>query len=286
MGARNVHRRLAVGLISHYSWGAMPDVDAAPGPAGQPAGLLLGATTAWRGLQLALGAPQVKRTYLQLTTVILLLVLSLDVLGIWAVWSWTGGDGSESWWAALALVLLRIAGIGVVLLIAPILAMFVVDMLFPLLSERVFLAGMSTVAPDRATELAQIEGLPFTKALAQNFIRLLLFLGLSVVTFGISLIPVAGAIAGPALQVYFTSRALGWELLDPYFEKLSLSFDEQHRFVREHRNPLLGFALPFSFILAIPLVGPFVFGLAQAAAGVLVAEVIEGPQASPAQASR
>jgi uncharacterized protein involved in cysteine biosynthesis len=93
-------------------------------------------------------------------------------------------------------------------------------------------------------------------------------------------VPVVGSIGGPVLQAYFTARALGWELLDPYFEKLQMSFDAQHVFVKQHRAPLVGFALPYCFVMAIPLLGPFAFGLAQAAAGVFTREILETPPAA------
>lgn len=247
-------------------------------------GLVAGATAAWRGFKHALSAPNVRRTYLQLTAAILVLAIAFDVAGIWAVWTWTDPGGSASWWWTLALVLFRIVGIVLVLLITPMVAAFVVDIVFPLLNERVFLAGMATVDEARARELEQIDGLAFGTAVGQSLVRLLLFLGLSAMTFALSLVPLVGAVAGPVLGVYFTSRALGWELLDPYFEKLSMRFDEQHAFIRRHRAPLIGFALPYSFVLAIPVLGPFAFGLAQAAAGVLVAEVLE-PRTPPSHPS-
>jgi hypothetical protein len=39
----------------------------------------------------------------------------------------------------------------------------------------------------------------------------------------------------------------------------------------------VGFGLPLTFLMAIPLVGPLLFGLAQGAVAQLVVEVIEGP---------
>jgi uncharacterized protein involved in cysteine biosynthesis len=203
--------------------------------------------------------------------------VALDIAGIWTVLHFTGGSGDEEWWGRIGLLLLRIAGIGIVLLAAPVLAMFVSNTLFPVLAERVFLAGMRAVDPARADELAALPGLPLRIAIGQNLIRMLMFIGLSVGAFALSFVPVVGSIGGPVLQVYFTARALGWELLDPYFEKLEYRFDAQHRFVREHRAPLVGFALPYSLVMAIPILGPFAFGIAQAAAGVFTREILETP---------
>jgi uncharacterized protein involved in cysteine biosynthesis len=240
-------------------------------------GIVAGVTAAFRGFSIATSTRDVGRVYLQLAAVIFALSVALDVAGIWTVLHFTVGNGDEEWWARVGLILLRVAGIGIVLLAAPVLAMFVSNTLFPVLSERVFLAGMRAVDPARADELAAMPGLPLRTAIGQNLIRMLMFIGLSIGAFAFSFVPVIGSIGGPVLQVYFTARALGWELLDPYFEKLELRFDAQHRFVREHRAPLVGFALPYSLVMAIPIIGPFAFGIAQAAAGVFTREILETP---------
>jgi CysZ protein len=230
---------------------------------------------AWRGAKLVLHAPQVKKTYLQLAAAIFAVAAVLDVAGIWAVVHFTPIDSGEAWWWVAWLWVLRVVGIAIVLFTAPIVAMFTVNSLVPLLAERVFLAGMATVAPDRAKELGERKGLPLSTALVQSLIRLFLFLGMSVLAFAISLVPVVGSVAGPVVHGYFTARTLSWELLDPYFDKLELGFDAQHDFVKQHRLPLVGLGLPFALVMAIPFVGSLVFGLAQATAGVFVAEVIE-----------
>ena len=240
-------------------------------------GLVAGVTSAFRGLKIALSTPDVGKTYLQLAAVMFVLVLALDVAGVWTILHFTGMTPDQAWYATVGLWLLRIAGIAIVLLAAPAIAMFITTAVFPVLGERVFLAGMGAVDPERAAQLAAMEGLPLRTAIFQNLLRMLMFIGLSIVAFAFSFIPVVGSIGGPVLQAYFTARALGWELLDPYFEKHQMRFDAQHAFVKANRAPLVGFALPYSFVMAIPLLGPFAFGLAQAAAGVFTREVLEAP---------
>lgn len=234
-------------------------------------------SAAFRGLGIATSTREVGRAYLKLATVILVLTLMLDVAGVWTVLHFTGSEGDAEWWARVGWILLRVAGIGIVLLAAPVLAMFVSNTFFPVLSERVYLAGMRAVDPVRADELAALPGLPLRTTMVQNLIRMMMFIGLSVIAFACSFVPVVGSIGGPILQAYFTARALGWELLDPYFEKLEMRFDAQHRFVKEHRAPIVGFALPYSLVMAIPILGPFAFGIAQAAAGVFTREILETP---------
>ncbi|MBV1857428.1 MAG: EI24 domain-containing protein [Nannocystaceae bacterium] len=252
-------------------------------PEADKPGLGAGLRAAGRGVRRVLETPEIGKTYLQLVAVLFVLAGVLSAGGIWVVLRFTPIDGTESWWLLAGMWVARVAGMLLVALVCPILALFTANILFPVLGERVFLAGVRAVSPKRADELAALEGLPLWVSVPQNLIRMALFIGLSIFAFAVSMIPVAGVVLGPALQVYFTSRALGWELLDPYFEKLDVRFDAQHAFVKEHRGPLVGFALPFSLAMSIPLVGPLLFGVAQAAAGTLVVEVFE---ATPTPSTR
>lgn len=238
-------------------------------------GLVAGLWAAGRGVRRVLDTPEVGKAYIQLAAVVFVLAGVLDVLGIWGVLRLTPIDGSESWWALLGLWVLRVAALIIVVLVGPVLALFTANIAFPILGERVFLAGVRAVDPARADELAALEGLPMRISVPQNLIRMGLFVGLSVVAFGISLIPLVGPVLGTVLQIYLTARALGWELLDPYFEKLEIRLGAQHSYVKRHNASLVGFALPFSLVMSIPLVGPLFFGVAQAAAGILVVELLE-----------
>lgn len=250
-------------------------------PEADKPGLGAGLRAAGRGVRRAFETPEVGKTYFQLVAVLFVLAGILSAGGFWAVLHFTPIDGTESWWLLVGMWVARIAGMIIVALVCPILALFTANTLFPVLGERVFLAGVRAVNPQRADQLAALEGLPLRVSVPQNLIRMALFIGLTLFAFAVSLIPVAGVVLGPVLQGYFTSRALGWELLDPYFEKLEVRFDAQHEFVKQHRGALVGFALPFSLAMSIPLVGPLLFGVAQAAAGTLVVEVLEGTPAQP-----
>jgi len=238
-----------------------------------------GLSAAWSGLHLSTRSVELRTTYVQLVAVLLLMASALDLLGIWAVLHFVPIEGDASWWATVALWIARVVGIVVVLLVAPLLSLAVVNVLFPFLGERVFIAGMRVVAPARAAELEALPGTPLVPSIVVAVARLMLFFALSGLAFLVSLVPVAGAVLGPLTQGFLSARGLAWELLDPYLDKLQLDFGQQRRFVATHRSALVGFGLPLMLLMAIPVVGPLLFGLAQAAAAKLVIDVIEAPPA-------
>jgi uncharacterized protein involved in cysteine biosynthesis len=237
---------------------------------------LVGLSLARRGIASAGASAEVRRTYVQLVLVLVALATALDAAGIWAVVSWTRTAPDAGWWTIVAMVLLRIAGIGIVLLVAPVVAMFAINVAFPILAERVFLAGVRQISPARAEALAAAPGLPWARSLLYATLRLLAFLALSLALLVLSFVPVVGSIAGPVLQAWRSAVALAWELLDPYFDKLGLDPAAQRAVLARHQRALLGFSLPFVFVMAIPVVGALAFGLAQAAIATVVLEVVEG----------
>lgn len=234
-----------------------------------------GLASARRGLAQAWASAEVRRTYAQLVAALFVLSSVLDVVGIWAVWAWTRAAGDASWWSVVVLVLLRIAGIAIVLLVAPIVALFVVDVVFPFLGDRVFIAGMRQLHRARAAELEAMPGRPLARVVIDALVRLVAFLAIGLALLLLSLVPVVGSIAAPVLQTWRSAVVLGWELLDPYFDKLGLDRAAQRELLRRHQAAVLGFSLPFVFVMAIPFVGALMFGLAQAAVAALVVDVIE-----------
>lgn len=236
---------------------------------------MAGLSLARRGASIAWSSPEVRRTYVQLVLVLVAVATLLDAAGIWAVVDLTRTDVGVPWWKIALMMLVRFAGIGIVLLVAPIIAMFVINIVFPFLGDRVFLAGMRRIAPERAAALEAMPGRPLSRTLVDATLRMLAFLGLGLLLLVLSFVPVVGSILGPVLQAWRSALALAWELLDPYFDKLGLDRAAQRIVLRAHQPTLLGFALPFVFVLAIPIVGALAFGLAQAAIAMLVVEAIE-----------
>src|SRR5687767_11477879 len=100
---------------------------------------MAGFSLARRGASVAWSSPEVRRTYVQLVLVLVAIATLLDAAGIWAVIDLTRTEVDASWWKIVLMMLVRLAGIGIVLLVAPILAMFVINIVFPFLGDRVFL---------------------------------------------------------------------------------------------------------------------------------------------------
>lgn len=238
---------------------------------------MAGFAAAWSGMRLSTGSAELRRTYLQLVAVLFATATALDVAGVATVLHLTPIGDDTAWWALVLLWVARVVGIVVVLLAAPLLSLALVNVVFPFLGERVFLAAMRVVDPARAEQLAAMPGLPISTGVVIALLRLLMFVGLGLATFVLSLVPVVGQVLGPVLQGYLGARGLAWELLDPYLDKLQLGFAQQRVFVATHRPALVGFGLPLTLLMAIPLVGPLLFGLAQGAAAKLVVDVIEAP---------
>ncbi|MEE9382094.1 MAG: EI24 domain-containing protein [Nannocystaceae bacterium] len=231
-----------------------------------------GLSSAFAGLRLALGNAEVRLAYIRVVAAILLFTMILNAAALWLVWAPVLETTNEGLGWDL---LLRIPLTLVVLLISPFVALIATNLLFPLFNMALFMAGLRIVAPERAVQLSSQPGIGLRASATCSLIRLLLFLAMAGLAFGMSLLPVVGWILGPVAQVYVSARALSWELLDPYFDKLGYGYARQKVFIRRHRSPLLGFGLPYALVFAIPLLGPLIFGFAQASAAVLVTRAIE-----------
>jgi uncharacterized protein involved in cysteine biosynthesis len=243
-----------------------------------------GISAALRGFRLAFGNADVRKSYLKVVLSLLLITVTLDVGGIWGLWSATGWDDTTAGWLVFVFVVARIVGVLGILVATPVIAIFVMNILMPIFNEGPFLAGVRALDPRRAEQLVEGDNLSIPHQIRISLVRLLLFLFLSLAAFAVSFIPVAGQICGPILGAYFTSRALGWELLDPYFAFSNMDYDRQVEFLGRHHASVVGFGLPFALMFAIPLVGPLLFVLAQASAATLVCEVLEAAPTVPAPA--
>lgn len=238
-------------------------------------GLVRGLTAAVRGGRAALGNPDVRRAYLRFTLALLAMTLLVGGGLVWGVWALTEASAEAGDLATVGLWFLRVAGILIALLAAPVLALFAVDIFFPLLAELVFFAGLRGLAPRRAEELQAMPGQPLVASVRASVALFVYFLTLTVVAFLVGFVPVVGPVLGPVLQAWITAKVLGWELMGPYFDKRRMGFRAQRAYVKERGMAFWGFGLGCSLLLAIPLIGAMFFGLVQAAAPALVLDVLE-----------
>ncbi len=237
-------------------------------------GLFRGLGAALRGLSSTMSNPEVWSAYARLVAALLVTTVVLGGAMTYGWWKVTGMLPDDSWLSSLGIVLFVVGAI-IVALAAPLLALMVVNEAFPFFAEAVFFAGMRHIAPDRARALEAMSGLSMAASIKVAIAVLVKFLSLTILALLISLIPVVGTIAGPVFQLWITAKTLGWELLDPFFDKMEMRYGPQRDYVDQHSKAIVGFALPYSFVLAIPLIGPLFFGLAQAAAPVLIHDVLD-----------
>lgn len=237
----------------------------------QPSPYVRGFHLAVEGMKLAFHSPEVRKAYLKVAIAVFLLTLVISSGSIWALWTITAPSASAATWIVVGMWALRIIGALAALLIGPLLAIFTINIAFPVFNQAVFMAGLRVVDPERAAALEAKPGMPLRAAMGIAVWRLIKFVVLSLCCFLIGLIPVVGTIIGTLAQAWLTARTVAWELLDPYFECLDIRYAEQRTFVERHQKAMLGFGLPISLMLAIPIAGPLLFGLAQVAGAIFVA---------------
>lgn len=232
-----------------------------------------GVRAAFAGMKVALSDAGVRAAYLRVMLGLLALTLVLDVLGVWGVVSLFDPAAFEGW-KSFAMLGLRVVGIVLVLVGGPILALLTMNVVFPFFNEPMFMAGLRAVDPARAERVAAGPGMPIATSAGIALTRLLRYVGLTIVLLLIGLVPVVGGLVAAIGQALLTARTVSWELMDPYFDRLDIRGPEQREFVARHRDALLGFGLPLALLLAIPLLGPLLFGLVQGAAGTFLVRMI------------
>lgn len=223
------------------------------------------------GMKVALRSKEVGRAYLRAAAVIFAMTVVIDVGAIWSLFHFTVPADDAELWRVVVLWVARVIGTLAALLIGPLLAIFTVNIAFPMFNRGIFVAGLQAVDPDRAAALAAKPGMPTGPAVGIAAWRLIKFVVLSAGLFVLGLVPVIGSLAATALQLWLTARTVSWELMDPYFDCLDIRYAEQRQFIARHQKPLLGFGAPVALLMAVPFFGPLCFGVAQAAAGTFVA---------------
>lgn len=244
-----------------------------PAPARPP--FRRGFSLALKGFDLAVHDRDIKRAYRRLFLRLSLVVLALDVAGIYGLWHLTRMPDDATGWVIAAYWTGRVIGLLAVLLIAPMLSIFLTNIVMPMFNEKPFFAGLRALNPERAAALEAEEGTSFGTQVWISVVRLGVLVGYAIIGLTVSAVPLVGAIAGPLVGVYLAARLLGWELLDPYFARRNMGLKEQRAFLKTHQQAVIGFAAPYAAAFSIPFIGPLLFGIAQAAVAMLVEREIE-----------
>lgn len=237
--------------------------------------ILRGARFAFQGATHAFRRGRVLQTCWPLFLTSLVLTLLLQGGLILLVLRFTRGDDVRAWWAVAGMVVLRFLGIVASLIAGALLGLLLTTLFVPLLTERIFYTSWRALDAARADELLAAEGLSLRQEIGFGLRRLGRLLPRIIGAFLLSFVPLLGLLLGPAAEAFVAARFLSWELLEPWMSRRAMSWDEQIALLQRERWLLVGFALPFVPSLAIPLVGPFLFTVAQAAMPVLVREVFE-----------
>ncbi len=234
-----------------------------------------GVRAAFEGVRVALADPGVRKAYLRVALSMLALTVTIDGLGLWALFEWVDPSTADRAWMGVVAWVVRILGSLLVLMIGPLIAILTINILFPVFNEPLFMAGLRAQDPARADRVAAGPGMRLSTSAGIAGIRLSRFVGLTMLFMAIGLIPIVGGIVATIGQTWLTARTVSWELLDPYFDRLDIRWEDQKQFVADNRDALLGFGLPLGFMLAIPLIGPLMFGWAQGAAGTVLVRTIQ-----------
>lgn len=79
------------------------------------------------------------------------------------------------------------------------------------------------------------------------------------------------------LQTYFASRSLMRQLLEPYFHRVKFTKEQKKIWFIDRSGVLFGFALAFTIMVKIPLVGVLIYGIAEASTAYLITKITEPP---------
>ncbi len=79
------------------------------------------------------------------------------------------------------------------------------------------------------------------------------------------------------LQTYFASRSLMRQLLEPYFHRVQFTKEQKKKWFIDRSGVLFGFALAFTIMVKIPLVGVLIYGIAEASTAYLITKITEPP---------
>lgn len=263
-----------------------------------PEAVTVGLSCAASGAKTALASPS--DAWKPLTGAVAALALALDGAGFVAVSAVLSPSDDAGALARLFRELTIVTADGVCLLLAPLVALAVVQQVLPLLGEKILFDGARAAASSGAsdaatarlsqTKLARLEALETSDGLGLQGLGVaasrsgtLASLTATAAPVGAAatLVPGVGPVLAAFLAALVASYALSWELLDPYFDKKKFGYEQQDAIMWSNRFALCAFAAPFTVALAVPLFGPLATAVAQGAAGTALWRILEPDAVGP-----
>ncbi len=182
----------------------------------------------------------------------------LEMIREWLDMKATGSDWAEYLWTGLYVIIWIVIRLLFFIFFAYVGGYVVLFLLSPVLvwiselTEARYL-GKSTPFQWKAYLNNLFRGMAVTLRclLLETFFTLLFFL--------LGLIPLIGFVA-PAGLFGVTAFYYGFSLMDYTLERRGYSLRDSVRFMRYYRGSVIGIGVPFSVVLILPIIGPFISG--------------------------
>jgi hypothetical protein len=142
----------------------------------------------------------------------------------------------------------------------------------PMAVNQLFLDELERLSPQRAKELEQ--QMKTDDPINKNWLNDLYhdlrtswhFTRYSLMWLSFSIIPIVGSLITWLGQTWLVADKMGWNLLSVYtISAKKMSYRQQKHWMRARKWRIIGFTLPFVLIASIPIIGPLVLGISQAA---------------------
>lgn len=167
------------------------------------------------------------------------------------------------------------------LLVIPVWAFTIAQIRHPIFSCGLFIKGLQSLDVELAEDFNNQLFLTkskssWWKAFIDSGREITHFAFLSFVCLLLAIIPIIGSILAVIGQLIVTANRLSFNFTRVYMERIKgMRFKEKRKFMDHHAGLLLGFCLPYTIIMSIPLLGPYLLGYGQASAAHLIYEMIK-----------
>jgi uncharacterized protein involved in cysteine biosynthesis len=235
------------------------------------------------GFRMVLAVPQIRKwalipmalNVLLLGTLVTCVFLFSDDLTRAVLGEGKSGWGQVAWWLAWTAALLLGLALSVGLML--VLSSVVAAPFYTKLSETALAHVTGRPVPHPSGPLWRLA----LTAIAQEVVKLAMFLGIQAILFGIGFIPLVGAV----FAVFVTWLVLAFEFVDYALEACGVPVMARYRFVLANPGRCSGFGAGAFLFTLVPLMGIFAAPVAVAGAARLVG-TLGPPEPVPPAAAR